>query len=354
MKKALKFSTLAVAAVTATLIGTGVAQADPTSSPRPINAVGSDTTQDVWNGLSNLDTNVASWNAFLGTSTTINLDASTTINRPAGSGAGVQALSAAVDPAWTGGYPGPSGNVNVQGKISFARSSSAAAKNGTDLTYLPFARDAVSLAVKTTAGPVSLTTAQLQGIYNCTVTTITAGTSTVTVHPKLPQANSGTRAFFLSALGITTPGTCVTTVGAENDGAQLTTAGDVIPFSAAQWIAQRNNRITNTTAGLELATLNGQAPTTGTAPSLAPGALYGSTTTEPTSGVGTFARDTYNVVKTSEYTGSTTLATTTLKTNLATTNAKNAITAFGFQNLSYVGNPTIGAGLAAHQSAYKH
>ncbi|WP_394939275.1 hypothetical protein [Psychromicrobium sp. YIM B11713] len=352
------------------LATSSAAIADPSpAGDRTYTATGSDTIQDVWNGLSNgtgaANPNVASYDAF--GSSTISFNG-VTINRPAGSGDGVKALSASADTAWAAtagnGYPGPGGNVNIAGKLQFARTSSGPTKDGSALTYLPAFRDAVSVLVKTSStGAFVVTASQLANIYNCVAgaNTVTVGSSTVTVNPKLPQASSGTRKFFLSAIGVSTPGSCVTTVGAENDGSQLTANGDLIPFSAAQFIAQKNGVTSNTVSSDELlASVNNGGtildPTTGTAPSLKPGTLYGSASTEPSTAVGTFARDTYSVVATSDYTANSTLTTTVLKSRLNTTAAKAKISSYGFLPLGYVGDPTInGAGtLVAHQGAFKH
>ncbi len=350
---------VSVGVVALGLIGSSAAVADPGSATdyRTYAAVGSDTTQSVWNGLANgtVSPSVASWDAFPpAPSATIQTKSSgPSFNRPQGSGAGVQALSASFD-ASNHNYQG----VDITNQVDFARSSSGAAKDGTDLTYLPFARDAVSLAVKTSAaGSVDVSTQQLANIYSCVAgaNTITVGTTTVTVNAKLPQASSGTRAFFLKAIGVATPGSCVTTVGAETDGGQLTANGDVIPFSAAQWIGQKNGVATNTITNDEiLASVNTLAPTAGSGSSLTPGALYGSTSAEPSTAAGTFARDTYNVVTTAAYTSNSALATTVLKSDLKKPAAINLIKSYGFLTLSYVGDPTVGAGLASHQSKFKH
>jgi hypothetical protein len=63
------------------------------------------------------------------------------------------------------------------------------------------------------------------------------GTSTATIKPVLPQANSGTRTTFLSSISVTEAqvGTCVT-VGQEHDPAAV--AGDldkIVPFSQGRF-----------------------------------------------------------------------------------------------------------------------
>ncbi|WP_052663697.1 hypothetical protein [Psychromicrobium lacuslunae] len=331
--------------------------ADPSSTPRTYVATGSDTTQDVWNGLSNggagltaTQSDVASYDAF-GTAT-INLNNSgTIINRPAGSGAGVKALSASADTTWAAtagnGYPGPSGNVNVVGKIQVARSSSGPKTAGTDLRYIPFARDAVSIAIKNTAlGAATATTAQLKAAYQWNGTgaqpQISVNGVLTNVTPLLPQADSGTRAFFLKALGLTeaTVGAGVTTVGAENNGTQLTAANQIIPFSAAQWISQKNTVTTNTTAGLKIADLNGKTAVAGSGTNLTPGTLFGNATQTPAASGDVFARDTYNVINNVSLDA-------TLAAKLRAINAavvapavnpnKALIEKYGFLTLSYTG-----------------
>ncbi|HWF81984.1 MAG TPA: substrate-binding domain-containing protein [Streptosporangiaceae bacterium] len=144
----------------------------------------------------------------------------------------------------------------------FARSSRARATGDpANIDFVPFALDAVTFA--TNAGsnaPSDLTTAQLAEIYTCTVPA-TAG------HPKnnwadlggkpgkinaqLPQTGSGTRKFFLTALGAgvpITPGACVDSTKGEspnnlpeeNEGTNKFLQGPntVYPYSVADWIAQ--------------------------------------------------------------------------------------------------------------------
>ena len=180
-----------------------------------------------------------------------------------------------------------------------------------------------------------------------------------TIHPKIPQTGSGTRTFFLGAIGVTTLASYIADPGGvpqgglpENDGFQIATDGDMIPFSAAQWIAQNNLApgTTNTTAGLALASVNGQAPTTSTAPNMAPGALFGTAfggnyTVVPGTGAGVFNRDTYTVIpalfrspsattKQSSLVGA---FTGTAGTQVGGAPAKAIIRQYGFGTLSYIG-----------------
>ena len=99
---------------------------------------------------------------------------------------------------------------------SFARSSRARAS--TDPAFAPggiafvdLAGDAVTWSAQaTTNAPATLTTAQLAAIYNCTDTNWSqVGGKNAPIHAFIPQSGSGTRSFFLGAIGIATPGSCV-------------------------------------------------------------------------------------------------------------------------------------------------
>src|ERR1700712_2377113 len=117
MNKALVVGAVALTATTG-LIATSIntASADPT---RPYAATGSDTIQDVWNGLTNdfgaVAPSIASYNAFVvppasvvNATPALGVGYSSYIQtktggsfflRPSGSGAGVQSLSAVWNPA---------------------------------------------------------------------------------------------------------------------------------------------------------------------------------------------------------------------------------------------------------------
>lgn len=260
----------------------GAAQADPPAGVhRTLVGVGSDTTQDVLNGLSNaiLDPNptgssdgylIASYDAT-GTSAIATRDSGCqSVVRPDGSGAGVKALR---DDIAAGTHC-----------LDFARSSSAPNANG-QFDFIPFGVDAVTLAVKsgsTIGGNVTL--ADLKHAYNCQDSTgaaLPAGTfpklNGVTVHPLVPQSGSGTRKFWASTLGFnaTTLPSCVSDVaknGAsvqEHNGNALQRtaaadgAEDVMPFSIAQYIAQGRgiSGVTDRRNGAVLETIGGVSPT---------------------------------------------------------------------------------------------
>jgi ABC-type phosphate transport system substrate-binding protein len=159
--------------------------------------------------------------------------------RPNGSSAGIAALA---------------DNETVKGHKSefcwdYARSSRAKkSTDPTDTTFIPLALDNVTYAtLKDSNAPKNLTTADLTEIYNCTVTNWDAfpGGKAGTIAPYLPQPGSGTLAFFEAAIGVTSPGPCVTQPASleENEGidpiySQANAADIIVPFSAGKWIAQ--------------------------------------------------------------------------------------------------------------------
>ena len=113
------------------------------------------------------------------------------INRPNGSGAGKALLYGA------GNNP----------DIDFARSSSAqsTAETGAGLQSFPFALDTLKMAVSNSVpsnAPATLTPAQIVDIYKGNITNwnqIPGGKAGV-IAPKIPQAGSGTRSFFVAQL----------------------------------------------------------------------------------------------------------------------------------------------------------
>lgn len=160
------------------------------------------------------------------------------VPRPNGSSAGIADLA---------------DNVKVTGHSKdfcwdFARSSRARkTTDPTNVTFVPLALDNVTYAsVKGGNVPANLTAADLTKIYSCSVTNWDqVGGPNAPIAAYLPQANSGTLAFFEAAIGVTTPGTCVTQPSTleENEGVDPifsgSTAKDIIvPFSAGKWLAQ--------------------------------------------------------------------------------------------------------------------
>jgi hypothetical protein len=123
------------------------------------------------------------------------------IQRPNGSGAGYNLLKADTNAA---------GNGN--GLVDFSRASSA---RGSNVLFdsVTIGTDPLAMLSSSTTNSVPLSAAALNSIYSCTATTWSAvgGTSTATIKPLIPQVGSGTRTSFLSAIGLSAPGTCVTT-----------------------------------------------------------------------------------------------------------------------------------------------
>lgn len=266
MKFTLTTRLAAATGVTAVLLGglvPPVAQADPIpASPAlsfgELSGTGSDTTQDVMNGISvalgraanglwKLASYDATWSADAtpATSGTIQTksDGNTAIGRPNGSGDGLESLSVSIGQTAThtgtrfGGAASTwasDGGVNdVIGDIQFSRSSSGPTivADGV-VSYVPFAKDAVGYAISAnsvmpalTVGSSSdaanvggVTPSSLWAIYNCSATriitktgvttklvnnsyTLQAGESSTRIRAYLPQSSSGTAKFWQGATG---------------------------------------------------------------------------------------------------------------------------------------------------------
>lgn len=260
---------LAGAATAALLLGGALgASADPIDPntglvdlARPVDGVGSDTTQDLNNGLAAVVVDgsgqsvLGSWDAT-GSSMIQTRTGGANFARPNGSGSGVNALKAAkTGGVWQGVTLSPE-------DIIFARSSSAPSSpvaNGA-YSYIPLAVDAVTYASATAGVPDGLTRADLTAIYRAsndqdvmlsdgqTYTIGTESNADADIVPFLPQTGSGTRSFFVGALGLSesTIGSAVAwnySGGSvqEHDGAALAAVdGSIAPFSIAQHIAQGN------------------------------------------------------------------------------------------------------------------
>jgi hypothetical protein len=219
-----------------------------------------------------------SWDAFgtapnPGSSATITLHNNQVVNRAdtAGSGKGITTLI---------------NNPNVD----YARSSRArAASDPASISFVPFAGDAVAVGVTPLPSgrkPSALTTAQLTQIYSATapltwgdlgtVPGLTAADASTPIKSILPQSSSGTRSFFLGAIGVTTPGAGVFANGTlnsapveENNGKPIQTAGiqgAVFPYSVAVALSQVLHHDANgytagqTTGNLSFPTLDGILP----------------------------------------------------------------------------------------------
>ncbi|MFF7637282.1 substrate-binding domain-containing protein [Kitasatospora sp. NPDC008050] len=303
------FAAAAIATSLAT-VAAGQASADPTVTPaaQDIVGVGSDTIQAVL-GQFSTDYNASltaagdttsprlySYDATPAGNITTKTGA-TSIARPNGSGAGITAL-----------------NNNTSATVNFARSSRA--PQSTDPStddFVAFARDAVSWAGKTGGNaPANLSTADLNGIYTCSITNWNQITDVsgytgpnAAIDAYIPQVNSGTRAFFLQAIGggtAVTPGSCVKAyTPEENEGtdAVFNDVNAVFPYSAAHYIGQTVGGHTTTTDApgyLSLRSVDGTNP-------IASNAL------NPAFTATNYGRTVYNVLRDSELNGTGTLST---------------------------------------------
>jgi ABC-type phosphate transport system substrate-binding protein len=248
------------AAATLVALAAGPALADPPKGVTPkatdVVGVGSDTTTFALDQLSH-DYNAShksgaklySWDALNPTTGAVGDPIVTkagcaSIPRPDGSSAGITALDA--NTADGTGFC-----------IDFARSSRGRASTDPPyatggIAFTALAGDAVTYATRSKAAggtnaPANLTTAQLASIYECNVTNwdqLTPPGPNATIAAFLPQSGSGTRSFFLTALGggVTpiTPGACVNSTVQENEGVdpQLNSPNAIVPFSVAKYIAE--------------------------------------------------------------------------------------------------------------------
>lgn len=250
----------AVAATVVLTAGTaGPALADPPSTPAvgDVVGVGSDTTQFLLDQLSN-DYNAShatgarlwSWDAVPQGQTITEkaggVSSDCTQVRPTGSSAGIAELEK--NNTVTGG----TGFCVDFARSSRARGSTDPACNTGGICFVALAGDAVTWASRSKASggtnaPASLTLTQLKNIYLCKTTNWSAvGGTSAPIHAFLPQTSSGTRAFFLTALGggvPITPGACVsndsnTLIENEGDAPVLNDADAIFPYSIADYVAQ--------------------------------------------------------------------------------------------------------------------
>ncbi|MDR2378474.1 MAG: substrate-binding domain-containing protein [Bifidobacteriaceae bacterium] len=238
------------AAGAALAFAAGPALADP-GEFRPLTGTGSDTTQYVLGGLGEAvaiggSKAIGSYDA-IGSATIQTRADGPQFVRPNGSGNGVKALTASINPTGTYRWNG----VDVTGQLDFARSSSGPSTQGSALTYIPFAKDAVSYAYASfgdASVPSWLTLDDLAAIYKGLVTTYQDNNGATRQYvPVLPQTGSGTRAFFLQQIGVSeTQVAWITDTVQENDGAEIDAIGELVPFSVASWVAQSNHVVPNT------------------------------------------------------------------------------------------------------------
>jgi ABC-type phosphate transport system substrate-binding protein len=241
-------------AATVTAMAVGPALADPPKGVTPkatdVVGVGSDTLQFLldqfsfdYNRTHSTGPRLYSWDALNPkTGMTDNISTKsgcTAIPRPNGSSAGIATLTA---------------NTKV-GKhfcVDFARSSRGRAssdpsKGPGGIVFVALGKDAVTWATNSTTAhpsnaPSNLTTAQLAAIYTCTDTNWSqVGGKNAPINAQLPQTSSGTRAFFLKAIGVSVLGNCVTSTAEENEGIDPVLAGPntIFPYSIGKFIAEK-------------------------------------------------------------------------------------------------------------------
>ncbi len=244
-----------------------LAQADPTGPPtyRQLVGMGSDTTQSLMNALAEIVTVdgvkvIGSYDA-IGSATVTVKDPATNpacrdYPRANGSTAGRNALQASL--------------VAKDGCLQWARSSS---NRGTytstiSMAWVPFATDALGFAVREDGDvPRELSKAQLIAIFKCEVRDI---------QPALVQAGSGTRASWLSYVGITEAqiaagtypclvprkdgGTFPGDLPQEHDGRELK-KNQVMPYSGAVYQAQMYGTAPDRRGRTVLGVIDGIVPT---------------------------------------------------------------------------------------------
>jgi ABC-type phosphate transport system substrate-binding protein len=298
------------------------AHADPTPSGTygTLVGLGSDTTQDVLNALAAAIPGklLASYDAT-GSGTVVTRAGGPAVPRANGSGAGRDLLRVATGQTSSASVATASDGTksvttaDVYGQVDFARSSSGPAAADTTstgvLTYIPFASDAVTYAVAPNSViPKDLTKAQLTAIYQGQYNRVqvvggvssllkpgetadAAASRVVAITTFIPQAGSGTRSYWLGQVGITENDISSTKYPNIRDtdfagapvqehhgqalvsGSDVEDAGAIAPFSAGQWVAQANGKVTDNRAGVVLGSVEGTAPVqgSGTAYALDPG-----------------------------------------------------------------------------------
>jgi hypothetical protein len=369
---------IAIAATSAALVAgslgfTGTAKADP-SAQRTFSAVGSNTTQNVIAALAGQTpvpagtvtppagtlSNVGSYEATGTTPLTLNCNGTNrTFTRPNGSGQGVAALSASLQHATFMG-------AHVDDCFAFARSSGGPAAAGTDLIYVPFARDAVGYVYKFGSGVSAADKTKLANLTKANLTTLYQGSqvagTTVTVTPYIPQSGSGTRAFFQTVIGVDNAhlGANVNQSASNEENTasvigSVTVTGNtalVYPFSIGDYVGQNNGFAFNTgLSTVHLGNPDGVNPTVaGSGSNLGPNPTFFNAPSA-------YGRDVYNVFSNSRVTafegGATdallsqfVVSTANPTPTINSTASKTIIQDFGFEAVTYSGLVTGGSSQA--------
>jgi len=253
MRMLRKLLTAAVVTASATALAAGPALADPINGKgKPVKpketdivGVGSDTIQFLLDQFS-FDYNKShkkgprlySWDALnpkTGLTDNISLKSGCAkIARPNGSSAGIATLAANQK---TGDKKHFCADF---GRSSRPRASTDPSRSKGGIQFVALGKDAVTYATNaTTNAPANLSTAQLNAIYSCTVTNWSSvGGKNAPIKAELPQTSSGTRAFFLTAIGL---GGCVDSTPEENEGVNSHLKGPnvIFPFSIGKYIAEK-------------------------------------------------------------------------------------------------------------------
>lgn len=368
LKRRMAISLAAVSLGSGLALGSGTtpAAADPKQLSALVGA-GSDTTQEVMNAMAGFTyqtaftpinsgatgnyQHIASWDATPAQTASDNCITPVingpTFTRPNGSGSGQKALHASATSAatgWTGAsftlesgtvLPTCATAVNIGGTINFARSSSLRTSAGSDVVFVPFARDAMTFASYRPGGGAALTTLTRKNIIDIysSATRITVadpdGSGTVTIVPCGIQTGSGTYQSWLTKTGADATKDATATSECnlagngvrvqESKGEQLADKGDALfasgsyagdtqlvvikGYSASAYIAQANGYAApwgvseiilggisdNTVGGTGDSTNNIGLPTIGAAGSMVPNPTFYNDSW--------FGRDVYNVIR---------------------------------------------------------
>jgi phosphate transport system substrate-binding protein len=157
--------------------------------------------------------------------------------------------------------------------VDFGRSSSGRSTAPSSVTYVEFAKDAVTWSTRTAAhggthAPTTLTLAQLKGIFTCVTTNWkTVGGKSGAIKVYLPQAGSGTLSTWEKVLGIVKLGKCVSQAPEENEGtyAGFNNPNAVFIYSIGAYVAQKyhkNTFGTDVTGFLGINEISGKSPIT--------------------------------------------------------------------------------------------
>ncbi len=268
MKKTLMVSAAGLALVGA-MVAASPAMADPATSPRPVNGVGSDTTDPLMQALSGPITTLANWSVTGGAYDTngpgngvdgIDQPINTLANddcefetRVLGSGNGATAVANdfASNASRCYQFARSSALTTTRNTANNGHNDPAVTGTAVAFTAFPLGQDGLAYAFRINGAIIAnYTLADLRSIYNCDDPSIGAF---------IPQNGSGTRVDWLAlmnpayagrdvATDTTTtpppsciddgPGTTTATEYREHNGAILTGGNQIVPHSVGQWIAQ--------------------------------------------------------------------------------------------------------------------